>query len=340
VHQCSFTLSDRLALLLQQRCRGIDNTIIEDDFGALPKSVSVESSHRQNSVTNSSSVFSHLYELFLRLSKLLDERKMNSEYPCLAHPTLIRITLRNCIPDKDVKARSLTMMKQSSFNGKSLLQHENVNERVRIFCRATSFLVEDLLSKLSSGSKLNITRINVGTSCFPDLKNKKNPRDLCNDDSKSIDKFFQIQGRSTENNTFHTPFSQSSSSADSLQPSLSEKDSLQPSLSEKEHFQLKDIGQKHSNCVKSSRTPNPIFSCKSSSSSSSIFQEDNKYTFSENKRKKLERRGDFFTKPNGAPIVQSKYSQSGSELHYTKSSKISNTFPHKKKKINDFFQKK
>jgi len=224
------------------------------------------------------------------------------------------------------------MMKQSSFNGKSLLQHENFNERVRIFRRATSFLVEDLLSKLSSGSKLNITRINVGTSCFPDLKNKKKPGGLCNDYSKSIDKFFQIQGRSTENNTFHTPFSQSSSSADSLQPYLSEKE---------QHFQLKDIEQKHLNSAKSSHAPNKIFPCKLfSSSSSSVFQEDNKYTFSENKRKKLERRGDFFTKPNGAPIVQSKYSQSGSELHYTKSSKISNIFPRKKKKINDFFQKK
>lgn len=223
------------------------------------------------------------------------------------------------------------MMKQSSFNGKSLLQHEHFNERVRIFRRATSCLVEDLLSKLSSGSKLNITRINVGTSCFPDLKNKKNPGGLRNDYSKSIDKFFQIQGRSTENNTFHTPFSQSSSSADSLQLSLSEKE---------QHFQLKDIGKKQLNSVKSSRAPNPIFACKLFSSSSSVFQEDNKYTFSENKRKKLERRGDFFTKPNGAPIVQSKYSQSGSGLHYTKSSKISNTFPHKKKKINDFFQKK
>jgi hypothetical protein len=85
-------------------CRGIDHTVVVDDEGGPPKTLSVENSFRRGTTTTMTIGVGStlpaqwhdklLGDLYRRLPRLFDDRTAWSTHPELAYPTTIRLTVR------------------------------------------------------------------------------------------------------------------------------------------------------------------------------------------------------------------------------------------------------
>jgi hypothetical protein len=163
--------SEALCDDLMKKCRGIDDSRIEDDHGGLPKTVSVENSFRRNTVRTSDAMWRALQDLFQRLPRLLDDRRANSECPDQSYPTTIRLTAG--IVDKQLlhtkKRPFVTRSKQCTFSaGKALMAETgNVTKRIELIRKAVTPLVESLV--LNDGN-INVVRINIAVTGFQDLQ--------------------------------------------------------------------------------------------------------------------------------------------------------------------------
>ena len=201
------SFSEQKCDLILERCRGLDSTIVADDGGGIPQTVSVENSFRRGTVTTKAAVQDALAELCRRLPPLIQDRVAWSRNPSLAYPTTIRLTVR-VMRKLDPKQRetptrrnpySITRSKQASIGmqrGKVLLLTSNRNKmtsKVEEETRAVRTLrdaVKPLLQQLvfrneetysdgnescSSPSSINITRMNLAVVNFQDVIVKDSP---------------------------------------------------------------------------------------------------------------------------------------------------------------------
>ena len=152
--------------LLTNRCRGIDTLAIVDDGGGINKTVSVEDSFIRGSLTSMDGVIQNLNILFVRILRLLDKRKKSSKSPQDAYPRVLRLTAR--IVDRSITSRRpfRNISKQSSFNGKALMEMQNAEERIAILKKHTIPLL-NILKEVTDG--LNVTRLNLATASFADI---------------------------------------------------------------------------------------------------------------------------------------------------------------------------
>mmetsp|Transcript_9068 Transcript_9068/g.13242 ORF Transcript_9068/g.13242 Transcript_9068/m.13242 type:complete len:329 (-) Transcript_9068:256-1242(-) len=150
--------------------------VVNDDGGGLLKTLSVENSFMRGTITTIQCVKSVGFDgLFVRLPKLLDERKLSSHAPQLAYPTTIRLSVRVVDPSlvkKNEEANTrrrpfLTVSKQFPFDGKRLLNSNNAHAR-------SNFLQSLILPPLDTllyrwRHCINVTKINVAVTNFADL---------------------------------------------------------------------------------------------------------------------------------------------------------------------------
>ncbi len=163
--------SGKFCDLLLNRCKGIDTMLIEDDQGILTKTISVEESFVTGSLTCIIEVTNNLRILFVRLLRLLDKRKGVSHSPENAYPQTIRLTAR--IVDRSVTTNRRSfrnISRQAAFPGKVMMGIDDNDERIASLKRYTIPLLQ-LLNELTID--LNVTRLNLATSSFPDLNIKE-----------------------------------------------------------------------------------------------------------------------------------------------------------------------
>jgi hypothetical protein len=144
--------------------------MIEDDQGGLPKTVSVENSFRRGSTRTLDAVWAALDELFVRLPRLLKDRKSWSPLPQNAYPRTIRLSLR--MVDASLRNQGRrpfqTTSKQASFDGKILMREQDLQMQSDILKRSVSPLVYQLV-KAHQGEKIDVTRINIAVTNFQDI---------------------------------------------------------------------------------------------------------------------------------------------------------------------------
>lgn len=167
--------SKHQAKTLLLKCTGIDNTLVEDDLGGLPKTVSVEDSFRRGTVTTRDAVMKAVKDVCSRLPALLHERYRISNNPLLAHPGTLRLTVRLMI-DPDTASRKLqstrsrrrpfeTFSKQTPFPGKKLLHMKESQKPDFIYQHMLGMLRTLVLDKPS----FDVTRLNLAVTNFGDL---------------------------------------------------------------------------------------------------------------------------------------------------------------------------
>mmetsp|Transcript_32120 Transcript_32120/g.96247 ORF Transcript_32120/g.96247 Transcript_32120/m.96247 type:complete len:356 (+) Transcript_32120:1304-2371(+) len=173
-----------LSDVLLQRCYGIDPALVVDDDGGLPKTVSVEESFRRGTCTERRLVELALHDLFVRLSKLLDERKLNSVLPNHAYPRSLRVSVRLVDKSLKVKRPFVSSSKQCSFNGNSLLRMNDRDQRVKFLWKVVSPLLGSLLPEGAS-QPVDLTKLNIAATNFGDVSHRP-----CGEQQQSVSQFF------------------------------------------------------------------------------------------------------------------------------------------------------
>ncbi|GFH58278.1 DNA polymerase iota [Chaetoceros tenuissimus] len=156
-----------LCEILINRCKGIDTLTIQDDDGGINKTVSVEDSFIRSSLTSMEGVKEKLGVLFERILRLLDKRKIISQYPQDAYPRVLRLTAR--IVDRSITSRRpfRNISKQIPFDGKLMMNMTSDDERTDMLRRRT-FTLLPMIRIATEG--LNVTRLNLATSSFKDVE--------------------------------------------------------------------------------------------------------------------------------------------------------------------------
>jgi len=168
--------SDDKCNMLLQRCRGHDSTEIIDDQGNAPKTVSCENSFRRGTVVTSQSVWKELEDLYVRLPRLLKDRREWSQCPAKAYPTTIKLTAR--VVDKSLMKHKrrpfVTKSKQIPFaRGRELLESNDQQHQKEIVKTTIVPLVQSLI--LDAASDLNVTRLNIAVTNFLDVARVESP---------------------------------------------------------------------------------------------------------------------------------------------------------------------
>jgi impB/mucB/samB family C-terminal domain len=161
-------VSEEQVKILLQRCRGVDTISITDDNGEAPKTVSVENSFRRGTVVTPEAVWRGLEEFYVRLPRLLKDRRGWSKYPKRAYPTIIKLTARVVDPTLRSKRRPfVTRSKQLPFQGQELIEENNPERQATLIRNAVRPLVQSLV--LNTADKINVTRLNIAVSKFQDI---------------------------------------------------------------------------------------------------------------------------------------------------------------------------
>lgn len=192
--------SEKHVDLILDKCKGIDSSPIIDDGGRLAKTVSVEDSFRQGTVTTKTQILEALEVLSFRLIPLIEERTIQASTNSLnlkndvnnnsalavvtAYPTTIRLCIRNII-----SAKSEILQKQRSFpNGKNLV-NAILKEKKETSHNMSSFSSQSPSSEKSLPTSMlysafvplvhclftstttikNVTRISIGVTNFLDI---------------------------------------------------------------------------------------------------------------------------------------------------------------------------
>ena len=151
-------------------CRGQDDSVIVDDQGGLPKTVSVENSFRRGTVCSMSKLQEALEELYQRLPILYQHRADWSENPEKSYPSSFRITVRFVDATLMGKRRRpfVTRSKQIPLlNGSELLQKVTGGKFVQLLRELTIPLLRSLLPK---NEQINVTRVNIALAGFADAQ--------------------------------------------------------------------------------------------------------------------------------------------------------------------------
>jgi len=160
------------------KCKGIDNTIIEDDGGLLPKTLSVENSHRRGTVVCRDELDRSLRILCDRLYELLVERRGEYDDNEILHssPRTIRVSLCDVSQNYTRKRRS----KQESFDG-LIFWKLCPDKRIKCIYEAAAPLMEALI--LPYQEFFNIINVNLAFCNFLG-------RGECKSYAKSLDRHF------------------------------------------------------------------------------------------------------------------------------------------------------
>jgi hypothetical protein len=165
-------VSDEQVKLLLQRCRGVDTVSITDDDGEAPKTISVENSFRRSTVVTPEAVWRLLEQLYVRLPRLLKDRRDWSRYPKKAYPTIIKLTARTV--DSTLQSNPnrrgrpfVTRSKQVPFSGQELMEETNPHRQATLIQKAVRPLVQSLV--LNSADEVNVTRLNIAVTKFQDI---------------------------------------------------------------------------------------------------------------------------------------------------------------------------
>jgi hypothetical protein len=170
-------------------CRGIDHSVIVDDEGGPPKTLSVENSFRRGTTTTNgyatpAQVHDELLrDLYRRLPRLFDDRTAWSTHPESAYPTTIRLTVRLVVAKTVVEPHNsqrscrttTTKTMQQPFNGQTFLKCASAPEREQLLRRAVTPLLHSLLfshreaNKKTASTNFDVTRINIALTNFQDV---------------------------------------------------------------------------------------------------------------------------------------------------------------------------
>ena len=156
------------------RCRGLDPTVIVDDEGGLPKTVSVENSFRRGTVCNEQALWAGLDDLCARLPELLQDRSDSSDDPTNSYPTTLRLTARlvdRTVLQQQTKQRRrpfTTHSKQVEIQGKMLLHTTDGKNKSSIVKEWVTPLVHKLILTPERRQNMDITRLNIAATNFKD----------------------------------------------------------------------------------------------------------------------------------------------------------------------------
>eukprot|EP00529_Nitzschia_sp_RCC80_P000522 CAMPEP_0113444458 /NCGR_PEP_ID=MMETSP0014_2-20120614/2675_1 /TAXON_ID=2857 /ORGANISM="Nitzschia sp." /LENGTH=869 /DNA_ID=CAMNT_0000335467 /DNA_START=555 /DNA_END=3164 /DNA_ORIENTATION=+ /assembly_acc=CAM_ASM_000159 len=156
------------------RCRGLDPTVVVDDEGGLPKTVSVENSFRRGTVCTVQTLWDVLDDLCTRLPDLLQDRSDSSDDPKNSYPTTIRLTAR--MVDRTLSQQKTkqhrrpftTHSKQVTIQGKRLLSTTDGETESSIVKEWVSPLVHQLILTPERRQNMDITRLNIAATNFKD----------------------------------------------------------------------------------------------------------------------------------------------------------------------------
>jgi impB/mucB/samB family C-terminal domain len=165
-------VSDEQVKRLLQRCRGVDTVSITDDDGEAPKTISVENSFRRSTVVTPEAVWRLLEQLYVRLPRLLKDRRDWSRNPKKAYPTIIKLTARTV--DSTLQSNPnrrgrpfVTRSKQVPFRGQELMEEANPHRQATLIQNAVRPLVQSLV--LNNTDEVNVTRLNIAVTKFQDI---------------------------------------------------------------------------------------------------------------------------------------------------------------------------
>jgi hypothetical protein len=161
-----------------EKCRGIDKSIIEDDSGELPKTLSVENSFRRGTMTTEKSLVQSMESLYSRMTRLVQQRvadELNSnakrveKIPFCQYPTVVRVTIR--FAPKEIDLRNgrrfgVTRSRQESFDSLRLMNESIPEKQVLLLRQAVTPLLIFCVNTYGSGESLNVTRLNIALSNF------------------------------------------------------------------------------------------------------------------------------------------------------------------------------
>jgi len=162
------------SVMLLDKCRGLDRTLIQDDNGGLTKQVSVEDSFRRGTMRTKEAVWKAMEELFVRLPKLLEERRSASPNTSKAYATTIRFTARVVDPSLGIRRRPFkTQSKQSAFDGKNFMIL-NDQKRRNMLATIVTPLLNQLVLDNPDAPGINVTRMNLAVTNFQDMVPRAN----------------------------------------------------------------------------------------------------------------------------------------------------------------------
>lgn len=166
--------------MILQRCRGMDTTIIEDDGGQAPKTVSCENSFRRGTVVTPLAVWEGLEDLYVRLPRLLLNRREWSQNPPLAYPTTIKLTARVVDSEMQLKKSKrrpfVTHSKQVPFyRGQAIMDEPDPVQQAKMVQEAVRPLVQSLVLHSPDPGGLNVTRLNIAVTNFKDIVEMASP---------------------------------------------------------------------------------------------------------------------------------------------------------------------
>ena len=166
--------SEEKCTMLLQRCRGLDTTTIVDDQGEAPKTISCENSFRRGTVVTPEAVWKGMEELYVRLPRLLKDRREWSQHPQKAYPMTLRLTAR--VVDKSLLGKFkrrrpfVTRSKQIPFaRGRELLDETDSDRQKAIVQNTVRPLVRSLVLDAVKPGDLNVTRLNIAVTNFQDV---------------------------------------------------------------------------------------------------------------------------------------------------------------------------
>ena len=182
------------------RCNGIDTNPIVDDGGGLSRTVSVEDSFVRGTIKSTVLVQQKLSLLYLRLIRLLDQRREISESPGLSYPRALRVSVRQV----DTKLENCgrrpfrTTSKQCSFNGKALMEENDEIKRESILSNTAVSLLKLLISG-DPALEINVTRLNLAAISFADTISLERSCEREKTQQNSLSNYF-LTGTDRKNN--------------------------------------------------------------------------------------------------------------------------------------------
>lgn len=178
--------------MILRMCRGQDDSLVVDDHGGLPKTVSVENSFRRGTVCSLVSVEEAMETLYERLPIIYNNRTDYSDRPEKAFPRTLRLTIRNVDSSlsKSKRRPFATRSKQTILSNGAHFHQLSGEGKLPLMLK---ILVQPLMRSLLVNESINVTRINVAITDFQDISVAKGPSTFISSHSQRSPKPSQVR---------------------------------------------------------------------------------------------------------------------------------------------------
>jgi len=163
----------------------VDESVVVDDGGGLPQTVSVENSFRRGTIVSERALNDAMTDLYRRLPRLLKQRQdwahndSINGLKCTSTPRTIRLTIRYMkeqasrltTPSSRPRSRRPfeTRTKQTPIDGVALTKLDCLSKQEAAIRRMVAPLLQSLLRVVADrDGNIDVTKVNIGVTNFSD----------------------------------------------------------------------------------------------------------------------------------------------------------------------------